>query len=262
MSQETTRGENVASYGSSTVDKAIDVLVAVASANGGLSNAEISESLALDRSTTHRLVATLERRGLVVRGNGRKFTSGSFLHLLAFGSPLDLRVILAGILDGLVERTGESASFSIPQGDRFYCVVNSPSPNDLRYCPSSSKTYSLNSGATGLAIWAFLPKAVSERLLTTGEMVVYTDATIIDRDLLRTELEKTRERGYAMSAGSRTPGGCAIASPVMSHQGALLGAITISAADVRLPLAKLTEFHGDLQNAAQSIAERLGTRDA
>jgi DNA-binding IclR family transcriptional regulator len=244
-------------YGSTTVDKAIDVLMLVGEARDGLTNAELSERLGLDRSTTHRLVSTLERRGLVQRIASRRYALGNELYFLAFGGSLDHLVVLRTQLAELVALTGESASFSILHGDKYYCAMQHSSPHDLSYCPTQGEQYPLNAGATGTALLAFQPKARLDDVLKRLELTAFTERTITDPDQLREELARTRERGYAMSSGARTPGGCAIASPALSRNGSVIGAVVLSAVETRTPLEQLVRFEPELKRAATAIGKAL-----
>jgi DNA-binding IclR family transcriptional regulator len=244
-------------YGSSTVDKAIDLLMAVAQARGGISNSDLSEQLGLDRSTAHRLVSTLERRGLVQRNGARRYALGSELYFLAFRGTLDHWALIKETLADLVALTGESASFSVLHGVQYYCAMQHSSPHDLSYCPTAGEYYPLNAGATGSTLLAFQPPARREQILAELPLRKFTERTIIDRDELRAELERTVELGYAMSAGSRMLGGCAIACPVFTGEGVVMGAVVLSAVEARLPLAKLEEFVPDLKAAATRIGRVL-----
>jgi DNA-binding IclR family transcriptional regulator len=244
-------------YGSSTVDKALDVLMAVARAKGGITNSDLAEQLGLDRSTAHRLVSTLERRGLVQRNAARKYALGAELYFLAFRGMLDHWAAIKEALADLVALTGESASFSVLHGSQYYCAMQHSSPHDLSYCPTAGEYYPLNAGATGSVLLAFQPEARREQILADLPMTRFTEHTITDRDVLRAELLRTVERGYATSAGSRTPGGCAIAHPVFTRENVVMGAVVLSAVEARVPLPKLEEFVPDLAGAAARIGRAL-----
>lgn len=245
-------------YGSSTVDKAIDILEAIATSAAGMASTAIAETLELDRSTTHRLLTTLERRGLIQRAAPRRYAAGPALTSLALGSGLDPRVAVEPVLHDLVQLTGESASFSILHGEHFYCVANQLSSHELSYCPATGHNYPLHSGAAGLTLWAFQPDDRRQQLLDNVALTAFTTSTITDRDALRCELDATVERGYGRSAGVRTPGGCSIACPVSGSQGVVVGALALSSAEVRVPLSKLEEYAPDLRVAAENFAHTMG----
>lgn len=244
--------------GVATVARAVEILAAVADSAAGMTTADVGELLGLDRSTAHRLLATLRSAGMVHRvGTPGRFVIGETVRRLAWGTSADLRVMVDATLAGLVALTGESASFSILRHDRFLCVANRSAPHELNYTPRSGIDYPLNSGAAGLAIWAALPVADREGLLALA-FPAFTDVTVTDPELLRAELDRTAARGYAVSAGVRSPGGCSIACAVPAGQGAVAGALAVSAAEIRMPLAELVGFAGQVRRAADRLSTDMG----
>lgn len=244
--------------GVATVGRAVDILSAVADSAVGLTTAEVSELLGLDRSTAHRLLATLRSAGMVHRvGTPGRFLIGETVRRLAWGTSADLRAMVGATLAQLVELTGESASFSILRHDRFLCVAHRSAPHELNYTPRSGTDYPLNSGAAGLAIWAALPVTDREGLLELA-FPAFTDATVTDPDLLRAELDRTVARGYAVSAGVRSPGGCSIACAVSGGRNSVAGALAVSAAEARMPLAQLVGFVGQVRAAADRLSTDMG----
>jgi len=244
-------------YGSTTVEKAIDILEALSAAKEGMTSQQISDTVGLDRSTVHRLVTTLERRRMVDRLERRKFTIGSYVYFLALGAGFDLGVVIKSTLADMVAATGESASFSIMRGNAFHCVYNHLSSHDLSFCPTTGADYPLYSGAAGYALWAFLPPSSRDRILEEIAPEELTGATITDKEGLRVVLKETLERGYGRSAGVRIPGGCAIACPVMGLRDSVVGVLALSAAEARIPLAELEEFVPLLQSQVRQISNTL-----
>jgi IclR family acetate operon transcriptional repressor len=251
--RDTDRADN---YGSSTVDKALDVLTAVAGATDGVTNLDVSRLLGLDKSTSHRLLTTLERKRFIRRaGDSRRYTLGPFISFLAANAYMKWTTLLTPALHELVELTGESASFSLRHGDQFLCLDAVPSLHELRYCPKTGNSYPLNAGASGKAILAFLPDDEIERILATSPLEAFTDRTITKRTELMHEIARIRAQGYATSAGERVVGGCAIAAPVTDAGGEVIGALAISAVDARCPLPRLHEFRKDLYVGAQRLSD-------
>ncbi|HZX08749.1 IclR family transcriptional regulator [Kribbella sp.] len=247
-------GSGAERYGSSTVDKAVDILTVIAASPAGLTNQEVSAELGFDKSTVHRLLLTLERRGLLARtGVPARFVVGDHAQFLAWGPTPDLRVVLAPVLEELVDLTGESASYSIRQGDRFTCVAHRLSLHDLSYSPLTGQSYPLGSAASGLALLAFLAAPVRDEIVARSTLPPADAGS--DAGDLRAELELIVQRGYATSGGH---GGCSIAYPVLGRHGTVVGALAISAAEVRTPLAELAAQAETLAEAAHCLPADLG----
>jgi DNA-binding IclR family transcriptional regulator len=98
-----------------TVDRALDLLAAVAERGGGATLAELARVTELSASTALRLLSTLAARGFVERHDDGRFVAGPALRALAFtasrGDPL---YELAGPhLAALAQATGETSNLAI-----------------------------------------------------------------------------------------------------------------------------------------------------
>src|SRR4029077_206639 len=82
-------------------------------------------------------------------------------------------------------------------------IIDAPHP--LRWVGRLNQWNTVHSGATGLAILAFLPK--EERLAIYGkDLERFTERTMVTADALEAETARIRARGYAYSQGQRSRG--------------------------------------------------------
>lgn len=87
--------------------------------------------------------------------------------------------------------------------------------------------------AVGKAILAYLPRERVEGIVDRWGLPEATERTITDESELFDELERTRDRGYAIDHEERTEGLACIAAPIRLDD-EVLGAISISAPTQRL----------------------------
>lgn len=242
--------------GSQTVEKALDLLEELAGARDGVRNLDVARDLGLDKSTTHRLLSTLERRGYVRRDEGTKrFVLGPRLLELATGSALTSVLVARPYLHRLVQLTGESASFSLLV-DRSYVPVDAvQAPHEIRFTLELGRSYPLNAGATGKVILAF-HRAARERLLA-GELPRYAANTIVSPRELSARLAEIARQGYAVSDGERVAGGCSIAAPVTLPDGTALGALAVSSVRARLDPDALVAYAPDIRSMAAECSARI-----
>src|SRR6266849_3508667 len=103
-----------ASYGSRTVEKALEVLLELSRHPEGMNNLTVSKTLQLDKSTSHRLLTTLERKRMLRRDPlSRRFFVGYGLLQVALGPHTDLRLIARPMMQYLVNLTQETVSLSV-----------------------------------------------------------------------------------------------------------------------------------------------------
>jgi DNA-binding IclR family transcriptional regulator len=111
----------------------------------------------------------------------------------------------------------------------------------------------LHTTANGKALLAF-----SGRALPQGPLERATSRTIISRAALRRELGRVRAQGYATAAGELEDGLNAVAVPVLAADGALRGAISVSAPAYRLDATAFAAVAERCRAAAAHIESRLG----
>ena len=88
--------------------------------------------------------------------------------------------------------------------------------------------------------------------LADGPLERFASATIVDRDALQGDLEAARERGYSTLVDELEDGLSAVGAPVRDRGGAVVAAITLAGATLRLPAARL--------RAARAPRGRAGRR--
>ncbi|MQA81562.1 MAG: helix-turn-helix domain-containing protein [Streptosporangiales bacterium] len=242
--------------GSLTVEKAVDLLERIAASPEGIRNLDLAREAGLDKSTSHRLLATLERRGLVHRDpRTMRFVLGTRLLELATGVAISSTLVARPYLHELVQLTGESASFSLLAGGSYLCVDAVQAPHEIRFALELGRPYPLNAGATGKVILAFNRQAA--RRVLQGELPRYAANTIVSADRLKAQLAEIRRRGFASSEGERVAGGCSIAAPVPLSGDAAIGALAVSSVGSRLDLDGLSRHADAVRASAAELSERI-----
>ena len=139
---------------SQTLDRGLRLLGAVASSPNGLTVAEASELLGVNRTIVYRLAATLEQHGLVRRDAGRFSIGFGVLALAGSVHPL-LRRAAAPVLRSLAEDVGATAHLTIADGvDALAVAVVEPSRTDYHVAYRVGSRHPLDRGAAGRAILA------------------------------------------------------------------------------------------------------------
>lgn len=245
--------------GSTTVAKAIDLLEEIAATPEGVRNLDVARSVGLDKSTSHRLLSTLEQRGLVRRDpRTKQFVLGPRLLQLATGSAISSTLLARPFLHELVALTGESASFSLLVDKTYVCVDAVQAPHEIRFALELGRPYPLNAGATGKVLLAFNERA--EQRMLAGELTKYAPNTIVSPDQLTTQLDEIRRTGVAGSDSERVAGGCSIAAPVTGWDGQAFAAIAVSSVGTRLDLDALRGYTNRITALAAELTETLTGR--
>ena len=115
-----------------SVDRAAALLLALGDSHGEAGVTELARRLGLHKSTASRLLATLEKRGLVEQDEETgKYRLGLIVIRLAERAErtLDLRSIAMPELDRLARATRETTGLGVLDGDQMLTVAQADGPN-------------------------------------------------------------------------------------------------------------------------------------
>jgi IclR family acetate operon transcriptional repressor len=237
-----------------SVARALALLEQLADSDEGLGVNELARRIGVNASTASRLLATLESAGMVQRDGQGPYRLGFALLTLAERviSRLDLGALARPVLVELMERTGETATLSLP-GEREAITVDSvPSRSSVVSMARLGRPSVSHATAVGKVMLAFgggpLPR--------DRDLVALTDRTITDRAKLEAAIAEIRQRGYATVFGEREPDVNAIAAPVWSRAGTLAAILGIQGPSTRLE--DPTRLLAPLLEGAATLTRALG----
>jgi DNA-binding IclR family transcriptional regulator len=115
----------------------------------------------------------------------------------------------------------------------------------------------LHCTALGKSLLAFLPDDEREAVVGELELQPFTPSTITDTDALRAELDRTRERGYAVADEEYEPGVREVGAPILGARNQPEAAISLVAASLRVSWENLERYVPSLRHAAQEITARI-----
>ena len=180
-----------------SVDRAAALLLALGESHGEAGVTELARRLGLHKSTASRLLATLEKRGLVEQDEeSGKYRLGLVVIRLAERAErtLDLRSIAMPELDRLARATRETTGLGVLDGDQLLTVAQADGPNLVAMGDWTGRCVPLHSVAGGKVLLASLPEREVLRLVRRG-LDRFTDRTIVNLEPLLEELARVRRRG-------------------------------------------------------------------
>jgi DNA-binding IclR family transcriptional regulator len=249
-----------ASGGLTSVDNALWLLQLVGERQA-LRVAEAADLLGVARSTAHRLLSALRRRGFVMqdRPNGA-YRPGPALNAvgLAAISRIDIRRVARPVLEELQEETRETASLAVLEGTNIRFVDAVESTRAVRVGNRTGLVRLAHTSAVGKAILAELPPAELERRYPQEELTTRTPAAVHSRDALFAELAGIRRTGYALNWEESVEGTSAVAVALRDPTGAPVAALAIAAPSSRMrSVDAVRAFAPALLAAAQRIQEAM-----
>lgn len=246
---------------SGNLNKAFLILDAFTPQQPELGVREVAYMLRLPPSTVGRLMSHMRDIGVLMQNpdNRRYRLSYRVLRWARVAQSADeLRERGLSILKKLNQTTGETATLTVPQGDRRMVLERVETEHPMRYVVTPGDLMPLHSGASGKVFLAFMPEEKRRQILAATGLTAYTANTITNSDLLEAELAAIRENDYAISKGERVPDVASVAAPVRNQNGVVVAAINISGPITRLTDEVLARFTNLVVEAAQELSRSLG----
>lgn len=238
----------------STVEKAVDVLFHLHAMTEPQGVTAIGRSLGLPKSSTHRLLAALARRGLVERSDRGHYRPGPALIALGLGAlgrePL---VELAhAVLEETARSVGETFFLVAARSKSLVVLDKVEGTGFLRVAPQVGERVPVHATAVGKLYLALAPDQVEiER-----ELSQFTSHTTTSVEALEEQIRAVREQGFATNDEEWVSGLGVVAAPV-SFQGRLVAAIAVGAAAARLKEIGTGMVTEQVRAAAARIEARL-----
>lgn len=216
------------SDGESVLHKHLRVLQAFDILRPFLTLTEISETTGLPASTTHRLVAELEREGLLERMPDRSYRLGVRLWEFASRTPgaVGLRELARPWLEAVHARVRQHTQLGVLSGRDVLFIERLSTRDAVVNATLIGGRVPLPVSSSGLVLLAHSAQGVVDEVIAAG-WPRYTSATIGGGDELRARLRRIRADGFAVTDGHIHPESRGIAVPVISARGRTHAAIGV-----------------------------------
>lgn len=219
----------------------------------------IGRALGLPKSSAHRLLAALGRRGLVERDAGGRYRPGIGLVALGLGVLEREPVVAAArpVLEEEAERLGETVFLVAARAGRLRVLDKAEGTGFLRAAPRVGAEVPVHATAAGKLFLAFAEEAIPA---PAGRLEAFTPETRTSRRAVAAEVARARRDGFAVNRDEWIPGLSVVAAPVIA-KGRMAAALAVAAPSPRLHALGWERVARRIVAAGRRAAERLeGTR--
>ena len=242
-----------------TIVKAADILKCITKGINQSSN--IAGNLGLSRSTTHRLLKTLQAAEFVVQDPiTLRYSLGPFAHYLAdYSTRYHYNLIFCALpeMEKLRSITGETIVIVIRVGLRRMYLEELPSFQPLKYAAGKGYSPPVYAGATGKVLLSQMSSPELLRLIDTISFEKVAPNTITDRNVLLNEIEDIRRKGYAISCSELVLGAASVAVPINNYSQSV--AMCVLGPENRI-VNRVDEILAELRSSASAIEKALSKK--
>ncbi len=244
-----------------TLDRAVQILDCYTLDRYELGVREIARLTGLSTSVCGRLMAALKDQGILNQNEVSKTYSIGPKPLRwaeIYSTNLDIRNVSLPVINELLLETQETISLYILDGCERLCIERMESAQNVRIVARIGRRLPLYAGSAGKVLLAFLPFHRQEEIINATTFTPFTASTILDPVLLRQELRKIRQQGYAFSDGEWVADAAGIAAPIFDHKSDVIAALTVSGPSARFSPETIQRYKKAILQGAEKISFDLG----
>ena len=241
--------------------RAFSILDALRESDEGMTLTEIAGASRLPRSTTHRLLATMNAlRYVEFDPAGSRWMVGlqAFALGASFMKTRDVARLGRPIMRSLMIDAGETVNIGSASAEGLSYIAQLRPTHDQGAGIPTGAMMPLNTTASGKALLAFGSDNRIDAFLGSSALVHETEASCARPDALASELERIRRCGYAVDDQEHRIGLRCIAAPVFDSAGKARLALSISGSMVRLSDRRLPRLAHALTGAAARMSADIG----
>ncbi len=229
-----------------SVERAFQILDVLRENGGGMGIRNIAKEVNLNTTTTHRLLKTLAKLGVVHQdpySRSYQLAPKIILYGKAVLDSYDFIKVAHPFLGELSKTVGETVFMAIHDNFELVYIDHVDSLDHiLRMTPQIGRRQPLHCTALGKVLLAHMQSNQLQNFLEINNLVRLTENTITDPCKLQAELEKVRNQGYAIDLEETEVGICCVAAPVKHRDGHVVAAVSVSGPATRMKKKGLKNF--------------------
>jgi IclR family acetate operon transcriptional repressor len=242
-------------YFSRAVAKALETLEVLQAGDGPMALHEVAQRLQLSKTSTFRLLRTLESSGCLIASEFGKYSLAPGVQSVVSTQTV-ARLLRAAIplMQQLSRQFRETASMAALFDNRMEVIAVVESPQPIRMSNIVGHILPPNASSLGKAIMAFQNEERREKLLRSCGVYRFTEHTITDRAELEQEFARVREQRFATDLEESVSDGYCFGVPIFGPAGGVGAAISVS-----LPKARVAgaDHRAAILTALRATADQI-----
>lgn len=252
----------MADKGIQVIDRAFDILEILAFEKDGLGVTEIGNRLGLHKSTVHRILGTMVKRGYIEKTRDRglykvglKLVEISSIYL----NSVELKTEARPYLSALMSKLGQPVHLATLDDCDVVYIDKIEQVNSIRLYSQIGRRVPAYCSALGKCLLSGLSDEEVEIRLSKMNYVGYTNCTVTSKEELFRQIIETRRNGWAIDDEEHELGVRCVAAPIFDYRGKVVAAVSISASTNVFSRDRVEEFVRHVKETAHEISLRLGS---
>ena len=241
--------------------RALAIVNRLAAAEDGVTLTEAAQQVGLSPSTAHRLLTTLEQERYAHFDAERRLWSVGVQAFVAGNAFLKTRSLVATArphMRALMEESEETVNLAVEDQYEAIYLAQVECRQMMRAFARPGGRVPLHCSSVGKALLSAMPDGELAKVLHRQGLPRITVKTINTTAILRQDLMRAREHGYAIDDEEHAVGLRCIAAVIFNETAAPVAAVSLSGPMARIPDARIPLLGDLVRRKADSITAQLG----
>lgn len=250
----------MAENGIQVIDRVFDILELLSQKEEGMGVTEIGRSLDLNKTTVHRIVNGILKRGYVEKTERGQYRLGlNFIALCSHRlNSIELTTEARPYLLGLTQMYGQRSHLAILDGNEAVYLDKVEIERNLRMYSEIGRRVPVYCSALGKCLLFDKSAAEITSILESSSYQKRTEKTKTNTEELLWEITQSARRGWSVDDEENEESIRCIAAPIHDYSGRIIAAISLSGQRNIVTEERTEEIAKKVMETANEISKRIG----
>lgn len=246
--------------GVQSLERAFDIIEAIALEQSGKSLSDISTKTGLAKSTAYRLVSTMVNRGYLDKTDEGKYKIGLKLieAVSCYINSLELQTEGRPYVARITAKLGLTSHLGVLDGDKVVYIEKMDVVSSVRMYSQIGLRMHAYCSSLGKCLLSNYSKQQLDVIMADCSFIKFTENTIAGIDELHEEMAKVRKQGWAMDDEEYEKGHRCIGAPIFDYRGDIIAAISASGDKNLLTDERIEEVAEYVKKTAMELSREMG----
>jgi DNA-binding IclR family transcriptional regulator len=243
-----------------TVDRVLDIVESLSTEQDGLTLTELSKRAGLPKSTAHRLLGALTRRGYAARREDGSYQIGLKLieSVSYYINSLELQTEARQHLSQLTVELGLTAHLGVLEGDQVVYIERIDVLSGVKLYSQIGLRMHAYCSSLGKCLLSAFSRDDLKQVMSRCAFERFTPNTITTLKGLVSELALVRQRGYALDNLEYSLSNRCVGAPIYDYRGEIVAAVSASGPPAVFPMERVPDVAARVAEKARIISRGLG----
>ena len=247
-------------HGVQSIERALDIIEAVAANKNSSVLTEIAEKVGLHKSTAYRIISTLLKRGYLKKNADGTYKIGLKLieAVSYYIDSLELQTEVRPYIAQITAKFGLTSHLGILESDKVVYIEKMDIFSNIKLYSQIGLRMHAYCSSLGKCLLANFSNTQLRSIMGKTEFTRFTPNTITTIEALQKEIDSVRQRGWAIDDEEFEIGHRCIGAPVYDYRGDIIAAISASGSTTILTNERIPEIVEYLKQTAAEISQNMG----